>query len=181
VVYLQPGERRGCVGCHEPSDTAPARKPPAALRRPVSRIAPGPDGTQPFSFVRLVQPVLDRHCVECHDGGASTAGKRALTGTPAGEFTASYENLRGHVRWYEWGGKSIADIATPPGRGGADESSLWKVLDDANHKARVRLSAEDRRRIVLWLDANAPFYGTYSEAERAAQRRGEKVSPPSVQ
>jgi hypothetical protein len=35
--------------------------------------------------------------------------------------------------------------------------------------------------LYVWLDANVPFYGTYTEAERLAQLRGEPVSPPSVQ
>ena len=98
-----------------------------------------------------------------------------MTAAPQGEFTASYENLRRHVRWYEWGGQSIAHTATPPGRGGADESPLWKVLDDANHKPHVRLTDDDRRRITLWLDANSNFYGAYTDAER--QARGEVVKP----
>ena len=72
-----------------------------------------------------------------------------MTAAAGRRFSASYENLRPLVRWYEWGGKSIAQIATPPGRGGADESPLWKVLDDANHKPHVRLLARrpaaDRR------------------------------------
>ena len=56
VTYLQPGERRSCVGCHEPQQTTPVpRQAVASLRKP-SRIEPGPDGTQPFGYVRLVQP-----------------------------------------------------------------------------------------------------------------------------
>ena len=35
---------------------------------PPSHIEPGPEGTQPLSYPLLVQPVLDRHCVRCHDG-----------------------------------------------------------------------------------------------------------------
>ena len=68
VVYLQPGERRSCVGCHEPPGTAPARREATAFRRAASTIRPGPDGSLPFGYPRLVQPVLDRHCVRCHDG-----------------------------------------------------------------------------------------------------------------
>ncbi len=134
VTYVQPGERRGCVGCHEPPQTAPPRRPPLALRRPPSAIEPGPDGTRPFSFVRLVQPVLDRHCVGCHDGDGQAKGKPALTGKPQGEFSLSYENLKPFVRWYEWGGKSIAQAVTVPGHGGGDESPLLGILEDANHK-----------------------------------------------
>jgi hypothetical protein len=64
---------------------------------------------------------------------------------------------------------------------GADESPLSQVLDDANHGAAINLPEAARRRIYLWLDANAPFYGTYSKAEQLAQRNGEAVPPPRAQ
>jgi hypothetical protein len=181
VTYVQPGERRGCVGCHEPAPTAPPRRPLLAVRRPPSAIEPGPDGTLPFAFARLVQPVLDRHCVGCHNGGPQAKGKLALTGEPRGEFSVSYESLKPLVRWYEWGGKSIAQAVTFPGHGGADESPLMRVLDDADHRNSVKMSAEDRLRLTIWLDGNASFYGAYSAPERLAQRRGEPIPPPAVQ
>jgi hypothetical protein len=181
VTYVQPGERRGCVGCHEPANTAPPRRPLAALQRPPSTIVPGPDGTRPFSFVRLVQPVLDRHCVRCHDGDPQAKSKLVLTGRPCEEFSKSYESLRPFVRWYEWGGKSIAQAVTFPGHGGADESLLLRILDDPNHKGQVSLSAADRQRIAIWLDGNAPFYGAYSAPERLVQSRGDAIAPPRKQ
>ena len=42
VIYLQPGERRSCVGCHEPPGTAAAATPLAALGRPPSHDRAGP-------------------------------------------------------------------------------------------------------------------------------------------
>ena len=181
VAYLQPGERRSCVGCHERPGTAPPQRQLLATGRAASTIAPGPDGTQPFSYPRLVQPVLDRQCVRCHDGGAGAPSRLVLTGEPAGSFSRSYESLKPFVRWYEWGGASISQVVTLPGHGGADESRLLKVLDDKDHKDQVRLTEGDRERLVLWLDANASFYGTYSKPEQTAQRRGEAVPPPRVQ
>ncbi len=68
VVYLQSGERRGCVGCHEPPGSAPDSRLLAATLRPPSVIQPGPDGTRPFGYPRLIQPLLDQHCTRCHDG-----------------------------------------------------------------------------------------------------------------
>ena len=51
IVYLQPGERRSCVGCHEPPGTAPARRAgDRRSRAPPSAIQPGPDGSQPFCY-----------------------------------------------------------------------------------------------------------------------------------
>ena len=50
VVYLQAGERRGCVGCHEPVGRAPQARPAMASLRPASIIQPGPEGTRPFGW-----------------------------------------------------------------------------------------------------------------------------------
>jgi len=181
-VYLQPGERRACVGCHEAPGTAAANRPTLAMRRAPSRLQPGPDGTRPMSYPLLVQPVLDRHCVRCHDGqSAPGKSKLALTGEAAGNFTRSYQNLKPHLRWYEWGGASISQIATQPGRIGADASPLTAILDDATHRSQVQWTDTDRRYLYLWLDANVPFYGTYDHAEQLAQREGRSVSVPLAQ
>ncbi len=180
VTYLQSGERRGCVGCHEPPATAPATRQPQAALRAASVIEPGPEGTRPFSFPLLVQPVLDRHCLPCHDGRQHTAADRVvLTSEAAGPYTRSYQSLEPHVAWYSWLGRSIGDIVTRPGQLGADSSPLLKVLEDANHSKAVRLPDDDRRRLLLWLDANVPFYGTYDPEAQQAQR-GSKSAAPSA-
>ncbi len=183
VVYLQKGERRGCVGCHETPVLAPDnRHAPLAFSRAPSTIQPGPAGTRPFSFPLLIQPVLNEHCVRCHDG---TSGENksdlVLTGGSAGEFSKAYQNLRAFVRWYEWGGNSIEPIVTRPGRTGSTESPLVKVLDDSLHAKHVQIDEESRRRIHIWLDGNAPFYGTYETPERLAQKNGKNVQPPALQ
>ena len=182
VTYLQPGERRGCVGCHEPRRNTPITRPTLASKRPPSHLEPGPDGSCPLSYPRLVQPVLDRHCVRCHDGstGADTSAL-ILTGDPAPPFTRSYQNLRPFLRWFEWGGASIAEASTPPGRIGADASPLTGILEDPTHRTEAALPDGDRRCLYLWLDANAPFYGTYSKDEQLAQFEGRAVPPPKVQ
>ncbi len=180
ITYLQPGERRSCVGCHERPGTAPTAESMAA-RREASPLVPGPDGTRPFSFPRLVQPVLDRHCVRCHDGARPSSMRPDLTGAPSKVFSVAYESLRPFVRWYEWGGKSISEAVTLPGRGGADESPLTRILADAHHGDAVELSEEDRLRITVWLDSNAPFFGTYGPAEQEAQRLGRSIPPPRLQ
>jgi len=181
VVYVQPGERRACVGCHEPIGAAAQVKPLLASRRPPSKLKQGPPGSMPFSFVRLVQPILDEHCVRCHDGSTG-AGKSelSLTGEPAGNFTRSYQNLKKYLRWYEWGGASISQIATHPGCLGADASPLTRILDDANH-AGIGLPEQARRTLYLWMDANVPFYGTYDRQEQLAQLQGALIPPPKSQ
>ena len=183
VTYLQPGERRSCVGCHERRGAvAPGRQGLMALQRPASKIEPGPDGTMPFSYPLLVQSVLDKNCVRCHDGSEGQ-GKSPLDlcGEAAGTFSKSYQNLRPYVKWYEWGGASITQEVSRPGRIGADESRLMKVLADATHKEHVNLTAEDLRRLYIWLDGNVPFYGTYGKEQQLAQKAGKVVAPPILQ
>jgi len=184
VTYLQPGERLTCIGCHEPRNRAVTTRKtrPLAALRPPSPIMAGPEGTKPFSFPRLVQPVLDKHCVRCHDGNPGPdKGKIALTGEPAGHFTKSYENLKPFVRWYEWGGASIEPIVTRPGRIGADESPLTRVLADAVHSQNMELDDDELRRLYIWLDGNVPFYGAYDSDRRLAQKSGRLVPPPTLQ
>ena len=182
-VYLQPGENRGCVGCHEQIQTAsenfPARKK-AFLRAP-DALAPGPKGTAPFSFPLYVQPILDRRCVSCH-GGEEGGVKPDLRGiVEKGVFSIAYNNLTEYTRWYQWGGDTIAPITSRPGEGGADMSRLTEILDDADHGEKIGLTDEERRAFYLWMDANVPFYGTAEPETRAAELEGKPVPMPPVQ
>jgi threonine synthase len=44
----------------------PSRETPLAMRRAPSAISPAMDGTKPYNYPRLVQPVLEAKCVSCH-------------------------------------------------------------------------------------------------------------------
>ena len=65
---LQPGENASCVGCHEPKSSTPlagqVRQAERQGPRPLEPFYGSPRG---FSFPREIQPILDRHCVGCHD------------------------------------------------------------------------------------------------------------------
>jgi len=89
ITYLQPGETMTCIGCHERRADAPVSKTILALQRPASQIEPGPTARGPFSYVRLVQPILDQRCVRCH-GGEKVEKGIDLTGAPQDGFTRSY-------------------------------------------------------------------------------------------
>jgi len=69
---LQPGEVQGCVGCHEnknasPDPTTLGYAPGLAATAPPEELALGNDRPPGFSFLREIQPILDRHCVRCHN------------------------------------------------------------------------------------------------------------------
>ncbi|MCP4859058.1 MAG: formylglycine-generating enzyme family protein [Fuerstiella sp.] len=63
-----PGETTSCVGCHETPHETPGSFGNLAADLPVSEITPWYGPSRGFDFAREVQPVLDRHCVGCHDG-----------------------------------------------------------------------------------------------------------------
>jgi len=68
---VMPGEKASCIGCHErPSDT-PRPQIALAARREPRTLTPWHGPARGFDFEREVQPVLDRHCARCHDGGSS--------------------------------------------------------------------------------------------------------------
>lgn len=54
-------------------------------------------------------------------------------------------------------------------------------MEDATHAGRINLPKEDYLRLCIWLDANAPFYGTYEKEAQLAQKAGRVVPPPPVQ
>ena len=176
LVYLQPGEFQSCIGCHEHRvKTFSPDAPALALRRAPSKIKPGPDGSRPFSFPRLVQPVLDRHCVGCHDG--KEPKRPVLTSEPEGDFTKSYNALVSRVSITAWGRpEQNFEPMTKPLRFGAAASPLVKMLDQGHGK--VRLSPEDEERLCTWIDANALFFGTFDVSEQQKQLAGEAIDGP---
>ena len=90
-----------------------------AITRPPSSITPGPDGSRPLSYPILVQPVLDRHCVRCHNADKAD-GKVQLTGVPAGTFSQSYNALVKFVAYSAWGApNNNYEPLTEPDRFGA--------------------------------------------------------------
>ncbi|MEI7908992.1 MAG: hypothetical protein WCK77_05090 [Verrucomicrobiota bacterium] len=171
-VYAAPGETLSCVGCHEPQASAVpvANVKPMAMRRAPSIIAPEPDGSRPFSFLRLVQPVLDHNCVACHAKSAKAPPLAATHDTQP--WVASYRNLKPFAFYYDGGG-SFTESKTYPGKFGALASGLDGLLRKGHHD--VKLTPEEWRRLTLWLDCNSDFYGTYENL--SAQDRGEVVWP----
>ncbi len=70
-----PGETASCVGCHESPRETPIVRRDIASNEVVSEIEPWYGPPRGFDFAREVQPVLDRHCVQCHDGQPAECGE----------------------------------------------------------------------------------------------------------
>jgi hypothetical protein len=183
ITYLQPGETAGCIGCHESRASAPpGAAMPLALRRPPSAIEPGPDGSKPFSYPILVQPVLDKKCVSCH-AASKPGGGLVLTGQPQGHYTASYNALAPRVPFSAWQGgdflRGNSEPVTTPGYFGARGSRTMKLLLDGHQG--VVLTVEEIQRLATWMDTNALFYGTFDPADQARQQRGQRIAGPAIQ
>ena len=180
-VMSMPGEMQTCVGCHEPlNSSTPAHRIEAVTRQPV-KITPWHGPARGFSFNREVQPVLDRHCVKCHDG--TKAGRPDLTLRPdtpkqgrgsyeAAHFPPAYLALRRHVR-----GHTIeSDMhLLMPCEFHANTTDLVRMLE-AGHNGVV-LDPESWDRLNTWIDLNTPAHGTWTEivgddkVKPVAQRR----------
>jgi hypothetical protein len=179
-TYVHPGEQLVCQGCHERKHTPPPASGPTtplALLRAPSPITPEPEGSHPFSYVRLVQPVLDGNCVDCHRQEQALD----LSGTIEGPhgFSRSYSNLASQYGFYfdsalgSLHHPTRGGSRTEAGRFGARAAKLMTYLDQEHYG--VQLSPEELRRIIVWLDANSEFYGAYEDTE--AQQRGEIIYP----
>ncbi|MCP4639203.1 MAG: formylglycine-generating enzyme family protein [bacterium] len=174
-----PGEVLSCTGCHESQNSVTPSRYASAARREASNITDWYGPVRGFSFVREVQPVLDRHCVRCHDG---TDGKPDFRDQPpvhttaasdaynnGSQFTPAYLTLRGYVRT-----PSIeSDMHLLPAMEfHAGTSELIQLLEKGHHD--VRLDAEAWDRLNTWIDLHAPAHGTWREIvgeEKVARQR----------
>ncbi len=156
----EPGEVISCVGCHEHRSDAPMNRQPLAMLRAPSRIQPPPDGVHSPDFAYDVQPVLDRHCVSCH-GEDSPDGGVDLRGAPTNLFNVAYETLTNgdYVSFVKANFSSTLPLR-PAKYYGSHASSLMALLR-ASHDELVKMPTDDWRRLVTWIDCNAPYYGTY--------------------
>ena len=173
-TWVLPGQRLLCQGCHEPRPRAPKLSAtlPLAFRRPASAIQPDVDGSDPFSFPRLVQPVLERNCLPCHAKHAKAPNLTKGNWQKTRErWYASYHSLRKHAFFFDGAGWTTP--RTIPGQFGAGASRLYRMLKTGHHD--LKLAKADLHRIALWLDSNSDFFGSYENLD--AQARGEVVKP----
>jgi len=179
---LQPGEHASCVGCHEPKNSTP----PATARftralevgpRPLEPAGGTPRG---FSFHREIQPILDRHCVECHPGPESpldlrdtpvveAIAKRRWSQSYLALVHAQAAELGGERYWagtpndlVNWISPQSAPPILPPYAAGSTQSRLLALLTAGHYDCR--LTPGDLETIACWIDLLVPFCGDYTEA-----------------
>lgn len=157
---VQAGETLGCVGCHEHRTQAfPAARPARTLaaRRKPSVIEPLADLPDVPDYPRDIQPILDRHCVACHDWDRRDGGV-VLSGDHGPMFSHSYYTL---TAWRQIAdGRNEARGNYAPRTLGSGGSPLLQKLAPEHHD--VQLTAREQQLVRLWLDLGAPYPGTYA-------------------
>ncbi|MBT3200451.1 MAG: hypothetical protein HN350_11090 [Phycisphaerales bacterium] len=189
LFHLMPGERRSCVGCHEPSGTPPVARFSAMKQAPKELTPPvGPQYPGGFSFKRTVQPVLDRYCIKCH-GLEKSEGKLNLLAalgktrkpryTRAGrggvwgyavDYSDSWHSLITHpkltkvaIRKSNFGATSES-VNSRPKELFSHSGKLMGLLLKGH--AKVKLDETSIRRLAAWGDMNYIRYGDYTSSDK---------------
>lgn len=176
-THFMPGEVQGCIGCHESRRQSTRPRMGLAYNRQPRQLAPPEWGTAGFDYARIVQPVLDRYCVECHNA-IDPPKDLDLTGGKTDFFNVSYEVLARenwgrlgspYVRWIPtYNGQEWNVLEITPKFWGSPSSKLADLVlsghADKDGKHRVDLDSASRRRVLAWIDLNVPYYGTSETA-----------------
>ena len=184
-MTAMPGETLSCAGCHEKQNTPPPAKAALASRRAPSVITPWYGPERGFSFRREVQPVLNRHCIGCHDGSRpSLPDFRDLPDVRTKANDAAY-NDGSHfppsylaLRRYVHGPSMESDIhMLTPMDFHASTMELVQRLRAGHHG--VVLDAESWDRLITWVDLNTPAHGTWHEIvgmDKIANQRDRRMA-----
>jgi len=177
---LMPGERRGCVGCHELHSTAPSARGGLALSQTPIGPSPPPWGTVSISYERFVQPVLDRYCVQCHRPGTPQFAEPDLHLRPGHNvFKEPYLTLVGSAGWGnpiagKRPGYGIAGAIPVESSYGQNDPQALKTLAPMRYLScnsrlidlaaggehyKVKVDPLSLRRLIAWVDACCPYMG----------------------
>ncbi len=166
-VTLQPGEKLSCVGCHEPREQTPGQRPRTgqmAMSRAPSKITPIAGAPQIMDFPRDIQPIFDRHCVECHNPD-KPEGSVVLSGDRGPVFSLSYYSLYLHWQIKDTTGDPRHGTGRQPGNNEpystySSASPLVEMLEPSHYD--VKLTPHEKKLVRLWIDVGATYPGTYA-------------------
>jgi len=148
---LMPGEIFSCVGCHESKSSAPlaATGRSMALKAGPSPLKPFYDVHGGFSFNQQIQPILNRHCVSCHNG-ASIRTELTDGKAPAfGHFTKYLANASVISAEYPLPNKTVLGAAELTWKGTvpkewtllADQDGEWVELVSKGSEKRMKFGS----------------------------------------
>jgi hypothetical protein len=182
-VSVMPGERRGCLGCHESHSRAPQlRSGSVALAKRPQTITPPPWGNDTVSYPRYVQPVFDKYCNSCHGGNGEARKSLDLTLRPGPtQSVEPYSTIIGRPTWGEsyqppknppmgfgiagmlmveaYGLTDPAAYTTPPPMTALSYRSRLIELCASGKHYDVKVDRMSLQRLIAWVDAMCPYLG----------------------
>lgn len=191
---LMPGEVYGCVGCHEDKMKTPvSNKRTMASKAGVQELKPFYGPARGFSYLKEIQPMLDKHCVKCHE----------LTDNPTKEqkklkkaFTLKAHLIGDRESKREWALSYLLLTGVPATGPGTDRMGNNFIGKDDSPKLNwisaqspptmlppyyrgsaksgivkmlrenhhdVKLSKEEMDKFCAWIDLCVPYSGDYLE------------------
>ena len=165
-VGVQPGEVRGCSGCHEGNGTTPVDRTGKALLREPAEITPPPWGEATIGYRRFVQPVLDRYCVSCHSPAGQSGRKLDLTFRKTKFFGEPYETLiakqiayvfPSEPAYWKRRARDVYTVARPLEYLSVKSKLISNASTGRHHG--VKVDATSLRQLIAWIDCNGPYYG----------------------
>jgi len=167
-MTLQPGETTGCVGCHESRNLSPIANEGmlAAMQEGPAQITPLKNVPPVIDFIRDVQPILDKHCVECHNPDKRD-GKVDLSGDITPRYTMSYRTLNERRLFHD--ARNAATSNHEPWKYGSAVSPLLtkyalrdKLQPGQKRHHKVTISQHEHTLLRLWIETSATFTSTYA-------------------
>jgi hypothetical protein len=153
-----------------------------AMSAGVQQLAPINGAVRGFSYLKEVQPVLDKHCIKCHDGKDDK--KPDLTATKVEDgfakrvWTKSYlalthsspDDLKRPSKWrgnadhpvVNWISAGSTVKLLPPFAKGSNKSAIFAERLDKGHCKTI--SEDEIKVLAMWVDLGVPFCEDYVEA-----------------
>lgn len=135
-----------------------------------------------FSYVQEIQPIFDRHCVNCHNASKIGESKISLTGEaakpetiqligagqvdPKRAYTQSYVAITTSGKpddnpWMTWLKPRSRAVMLPPYHTGSSRSRITDYFESGHYD--VQVSGNEKRTFACWLDLLVPFCGSYTQ------------------
>ncbi|MCI0539459.1 MAG: hypothetical protein L0Z50_29975, partial [Verrucomicrobiales bacterium] len=186
-IQAAPGTTRACVGCHEERASAPPadQRLLQLLSRPPSRLQPESWGSGHLDYPTMVQPILNRHCMNCYGGAEGIAAGLDLTGGWTEHFSISYENLVSR-RESQLEATLIAGIDCMNGTAhwssqifrprahGSGVAPLAQLLVKGH--GDTKLTRVERDLLMAWIDSNGLYHGTWDSTASGCATKGWKTT-----
>ncbi len=159
-LVAMPGETLSCIGCHESPYEPPVSRMTIASGKPAQRLTPHREPLEGFSFENEIQPILNAHCISCHNGVNTDAPNFADTeirGGASRNFSRAYYAFH---RYFRRPGPESTALMLNPYEFHASTSEGVQLLQKGHYG--VTLDDDSWRRIYAWIDLNAPFHGSWT-------------------